>query len=266
MTDRIVGVPTGFKDLDRYTSGLQSGDLVIIAARPCMGKTALASNIAINAALDHEVPVCIFSLELLKDVLERRLLSTISRIAYSRLLSAALEDSDWPKMLQGVKSLSASSIYIDETPNFSVEEMLTAARRMKSEFNIGLIVVDYLQLMHGSNSDSRNQEIYEISRSLKAMAKELYIPVIALSQLNRSLENRNDKRPILSDLHGAIEQNADVIFFIYRDEYYNKSPGNPRRGITEVIIGKQRNGPVGTIDLVFLHNTITFRDLTHSEN
>ena len=265
--EMITGVPSGYDDFDKLTAGLQSSDLIIVAGRPSMGKTAFAMNVVQNAAMLGKVPCAVFSLEMAKEQLAMRMLCSISRVDSSRLRTGHLNDHDWPKLVRATGMLAKAPIFIDDTPAISVLEMRAKTRRLKSEHDIGLVVVDYLQLMRGRNTDSREQEISEISRSLKAMAKEMHIPVIALSQLNRSLESRTDKRPMLSDLResGAIEQDADVICFIYRDEVYNKSPDNPRRGIAEVIIGKQRNGPTGTVDLAFLNTITTFENLARQE-
>ncbi len=265
--EMVTGVPSGYDEFDRITAGLQSSDLIIVAGRPSMGKTAFAMNIVQNAAMIGKVPAAVFSLEMAKEQLAMRMLCSISRVDSSRLRTGHLNDHDWPKLVRAVGMLAQAPIFIDDTPAISVLEMRAKTRRLKSEFDIGLVVVDYLQLMRGRNTDSREQEISEISRSLKAMAKELHIPVVALSQLNRSLESRTDKRPMLSDLResGAIEQDADVICFIYRDEVYNKSPDNPKRGIAEVIIGKQRNGATGTIELAFLNTITTFENLARQE-
>ena len=261
--EMITGVPSGYGDLDKMTAGLQPSDLIILAGRPSMGKTALAMNIVQNTALLHKVPVAVFSLEMSKSQLGLRMLCSVSRVDSQDLRTGFIKDYDWPKLTRAAGELSEATIFIDDTPSITVLEMRAKTRRLKTEHNIGLVVVDYLQLMRG-RGDSREQEISEISRSLKAMAKELNIPVMALSQLNRSLENRPNKRPQLSDLResGAIEQDADVILFIYRDEIYNKAEDNPKRGIAEVIIGKQRNGPTGTIELAFLDRYTTFENLT----
>jgi replicative DNA helicase len=229
-----------------------------------MGKTAFAMNIAQNSAYMHKVPVAVFSLEMSKEQLGMRMLCSMSKVDSQRMRTGHLRDQDWPKLVRAVGYLGESPIFIDDTPSISVLEMRAKTRRLKSEHNIGLVVVDYLQLMRGkTSSDSREQEISDISRSLKAMAKELKIPVMALSQLNRGVESRTDKRPQLSDLResGAIEQDADVICFIYRDQVYNKAPDNPNRGIAEIIIGKQRNGPTGTVKLTFLDTITTFENL-----
>ena len=264
----ITGVPTGFEEFDRKTAGLQPADLIIIAARPSMGKTALAMNMVQNAALLFKTSVGVFSLEMSKEQLGMRMLCSISKVDSQRIRTGHIHENDWPKLARAVGMLSDARIYIDDTPSLSVLELRAKARRLKTEHNLGLVVVDYLQLMRGhSSTERREQEISEISRSLKAMAKELHIPVIALSQLNRSLESRGDKRPQLSDLResGAIEQDADVICFIYRDEVYNKSEANPKRGTAELIIGKQRNGPTGTIELAFLSEFTTFENLARAD-
>ena len=264
----ITGVPTGYDDIDRKTAGLQPSDLIIVAGRPSMGKTALAMNIVQHAAIFHKVPVAVFSLEMSKEQLGMRMLCSISRVDSQDLRTGYIKDTDWPKLARASGILSDAPIFIDDSPAISVLEMRAKSRRMKTEHNIGLVVVDYLQLMRGrSNTERREQEISEISRSLKAMAKELDLPVIALSQLNRSLESRPNKRPQLSDLResGAIEQDADVICFLYRDEIYNKSEDNPKRGIAEVIIGKQRNGPTGTVELTFIDKFTTFENYSRLE-
>jgi replicative DNA helicase len=260
----ITGVSSGFDDFDKITAGLQPSDLIILAGRPSMGKTALAMNIVQNSSMLAKVPVGVFSLEMSKEQLGMRMLCSISRVDSQRLRTGRLRDNDWPHLTRAHGMLSEAPIFIDDTPSISVLEIRAKARRLKIEHDIGLIVVDYLQLMRGrASSERREQEISEISRSLKAMAKELHIPVIALSQLNRSLENRPNKRPQLSDLResGAIEQDADLICFIYRDEVYNKAEDNPNKGISELIIGKQRNGPTGTIRLAFLDTITTFETL-----
>jgi replicative DNA helicase len=265
----ITGVPSGYDDFDRKTAGLQPADLIIVAGRPSMGKTAFAMNVAQNAAMLAKVPTAVFSLEMSKEQLAMRLLCSVGRVDSARIRTGHLKDSDWPKLVRATGMLSETPMFIDDTPSISVLELRAKTRRLKAEYDIGLVVVDYLQLMRGRNGiDSREQEISDISRSLKAMAKELHIPVIALSQLNRSLESRTDKRPQLSDLResGAIEQDADVICFIYRDEVYNKAPDNPNRGIAEIIIGKQRNGPVGTIKLAFLDTITTFENLARQDS
>jgi replicative DNA helicase len=263
--EHITGVATGYDELDRMTAGLQPAELIILAARPSMGKTALSMNIVQHAALIGKVPVAVFSLEMSMESLALRMLCSVGRIDSQRMRTGKLHDNDWPKLTRATGMLSDAPIHIDDTAGLTVLEMRAKARRLMSEHNLGLIVVDYLQLMQGkSNSENRAQEISEISRSLKAMAKELNVPVMALSQLNRSLENRTDKRPQLSDLResGAIEQDADVIMFIYRDEVYNRAEDNPNRGLAEVIIGKQRNGPTGMIKMTFLGEYTTFENYT----
>lgn len=262
----ITGVPTGYDLFDKMTAGLQPSDLIILAGRPSMGKTALAMNIVQNTALHYDTTVGVFSLEMSKSQLGLRLLCSLSKVDSNDLRTGFIKDNDWPKLTRAAGDLSEASIFIDDTPSISVLEMRAKARRLKSEYDVGLIVVDYLQLMRG-RADSREQEISDISRSLKAMAKELDIPVIALSQLNRSLESRPNKRPQLSDLResGAIEQDADVICFIYRDEVYNKAEDNPKRGIAELIIGKQRNGPTGTVELAFIGKYTSFENLAYQE-
>jgi replicative DNA helicase len=263
--EHITGVATGYDELDRLTAGLQPAELIILAARPSMGKTALSMNIVQHAALIGKVPVAVFSLEMSMESLALRMLCSIGRIDSQRIRTGKLHDNDWPKLTRATGMLADAPIYIDDTAGLTVLEMRAKARRLKSEHNLGLIVVDYLQLMQGkSNSENRTKEISEISRSLKAMAKELNVPVLALSQLNRSLENRTDKRPQLADLResGAIEQDADVIMFIYRDEVYNHAEDNPNRGLAEVIIGKQRNGPTGMIKMTFLGEYTTFENYT----
>lgn len=263
----ITGVSTGYDLFDKMTAGLQPSDLIILAGRPSMGKTALAMNMVQNAALHHGTAVGVFSLEMSKTQLGLRLLCSVSKVDSNDLRTGFIKDHDWPKLTRAAGELSEASIFIDDTAALSVLEMRAKARRLKSEYDIGLVVVDYLQLMKG-RADSREQEISEISRSLKAMAKELQIPVIALSQLNRSLESRPNKRPQLSDLResGAIEQDADVICFIYRDEVYNKAEDNPKRGIAELIIGKQRNGPTGTVELAFIGKYTSFENLAFQDH
>ncbi|MBI4621116.1 MAG: replicative DNA helicase [Desulfobacterales bacterium] len=260
----ITGVPTGFEGIDRFTSGFQLSDLIIIAGRPSMGKTSLALNIAQYAAIETNVPVGIFSLEMSKEQLSLRMLCSEAKVDAQRLRTGFLSESDWPKLTRAVGSLSEAPIFVDDTPALSVLEMRAKARRLKSEKGLGLIIVDYLQLMRGRvNVERREQEISEISRSLKALAKELNLPVVALSQLNRRVEDRHDRRPQLADLResGAIEQDADVIIFIYRDEIYNKSEDNENKGNAEIIIGKQRNGPIGMTKLAFIDKFATFENL-----
>lgn len=262
--DFVTGVPTGFYELDKLTSGFQPSDLVIIAGRPSMGKTSFALGIAQNAAIHHQIPVALFSLEMSKEQLVMRMLTSQSKVDASRLRIGKLKDTDWPKLTKGASQLSEAPIYIDDTPALAVMDMRSKCRRLKSECQIGMIVVDYLQLVRSRGKlESREREISEISRSLKALAKELSVPVVALSQLNRSVESRNDKRPQLADLResGAIEQDADLIAFIYRDEVYNKD--TEWAGVAEVIVGKQRNGPIGMVRLAFLNEYTSFENLSY---
>jgi len=262
----ITGVPTGFTKLDELTSGLQPADLIIVAGRPSMGKTALALDIAAHAAVEGGIPSAIFSLEMAKEQLALRMLCSEAKVDAHRLRGGFLSESDWPKLTRAAGSLSEAPIFIDDTPGLSALEMRAKSRRMKAEHNLGLVVVDYLQLMRGrAYSDTREQEISDISRSLKSLAKELNVPVMALSQLNRRVEERGDRRPQLSDLResGAIEQDADVIIFLYRDEVYNKSEDNPNKGKAEIIIGKQRNGPTDKFELAFLDKFTCFENLTY---
>ena len=252
----ITGVPTGFYDLDRMTSGMQAGDLIVLAARPSMGKTALAINIAEHVALKEDLPVAVFSMEMGASQLAIRIVGSIGRIDQGRLRTGKLIDDEWPRLSEAVEKLKAVSLSIDETPGLNTSELRASARRLaRSCGKLGLVVVDYLQLMSGSgggDGENRATELGEISRGLKMLAKELQCPVIALSQLNRGVEQRPDKRPMMSDLResGAIEQDADVIMFIYRDDYYNKDSKEPN--VAEIIIAKQRNGPTGTVKLTFL--------------
>ena len=258
----ITGVPSGFKDLDRKTAGFQNAELIIVAGRPSMGKTALCLNIAQHAAINSKIPTAIFSLEMSKEQLAIRMLCSEARVDSARLRSGFLSESDWPKLTMAAGALSDAPIFIDDSAAISVLELRAKARRLKADRGLGLVIVDYLQLMRGrSGAERREQEISEISRSLKALAKELNIPVIAISQLSRKAEDRPGRRPQLSDLResGAIEQDADVIIFIYRDEVYN--PDSDQRGTAEVIIGKQRNGPTGKADLSFISEFTTFKDL-----
>ena len=262
--DLITGVPTGFEKLDELTSGLQNSDLIVIAGRPSMGKTAFALNIAQHAAIQDGTPVAIFSLEMAKEQIALRMLSSEARVDSQRIRKGFLGETDWPKLTTAAGNLSETRIFIDDTPAISVLEMKAKSRRLKAESGLGLIILDYLQLMRGTDGrESREQEISEISRSLKALAKELSIPVVALSQLNRKVEDRTNRRPQMADLResGAIEQDADVILFLYRDEVYNKSEDNPEKGIAEVIIGKQRNGPTGTVKVAFLEKYTRFENL-----
>lgn len=260
----VTGVTTGFTQLDKLTSGFQNSDLIILAARPSMGKTALALNIARNAAVAGNIPVAVFSLEMSKEQLSLRMLCAEASIDSARLRGGFFSMDDWSRITDAAGDLSDAPIYIDDSPSITAMEIRAKARRLKMDKNIGLVVIDYLQLMQGrAGAERRDLEISEISRSLKALAKELNIPVLALSQLNRMLEQRTDKRPRLSDLResGALEQDADVVAFIYRDEIYNKDENNPNRGIAEVILSKQRNGPVGDVKLTFLNAYTRFENL-----
>jgi len=263
--EEVTGVRTGFFDLDRMTAGLQKGDLIVLAGRPSMGKTAFALNIAEHVAAHEGLPVIIFSMEMGASQLALRLVGSMGRIDQQRLRTGALRDDEWTRLPDAVDKLGKASLYVDESPALSPGEVRSRARRMARQFGgtLGLIVVDYLQLMSASagSDENRATELGEISRGLKALAKELQCPVLALSQLNRSVESRNDKRPLMSDLResGAIEQDADVIMFIYRDEYYNKDSKEP--GVAEIIVGKQRNGPVGTLRLTFLKPLTKFDNL-----
>ncbi|MFW2366754.1 MAG: replicative DNA helicase [Desulforhopalus sp.] len=263
----ITGVPTGYSEVDKMTAGLQPSDLIILAARPSMGKTSFAMNIAQHAALVEKTGVAVFSLEMSKEQLVMRLLSSVGRIDSQRIRTGKLRSEDWPKLTRAVGMLSEAPVFIDDTPAISVLEMRAKIRRLASQHEIGLIVVDYLQLMRGRSTENRTQEISDISRSLKALAKEHQVPVIALSQLNRGLESRTDKRPMMADLResGAIEQDADVICFIYRDEVYNKADDNPEKGIAEIIIGKQRNGPTGITRLTFIKEFTMFENMSSYE-
>ncbi|MBM4189627.1 MAG: replicative DNA helicase [Betaproteobacteria bacterium] len=261
----VTGVPTGFADLDSRTSGMQPGDLIIVAGRPSMGKTALSLNIAEHVALDARLPVAVFSMEMGASQLVMRMLGSVGRLDQHKLRTGRISDDDWPRLTHALGRLDEAPLFIDETPGLTVMEMRARARRLARTCGgkLGLIVVDYLQLMSGSQSgreENRATELSEISRSLKGLAKELHVPVIALSQLNRALEQRPNKRPVMSDLResGAIEQDADLILFIYRDEVYN--PDSADRGTAELIIGKQRNGPIGTVRLTFLGEHTRFEN------
>ena len=262
--EMVTGVPTGFIELDRLTSGLQPSDLIVIAGRPSMGKTALALNIAVNAAISAKnVPTAIFSLEMSKEQLVQRMLCSEARVDSSRLRGGFLGESDWPKLTRAAGNISEAPIFIDDTPALNVLEIRAKARRLQKENGLGLVIIDYLQLMRGlTTRDGREREISEISRSLKALAKELNIPVVALSQLNRMVESRKPPKPILADLResGAIEQDADVIIFIYREEVYDRE--TLEKGVAEVIVGKQRNGPIGMVKLAFLSSFTRFENLT----
>jgi replicative DNA helicase len=262
----ITGTASGFHGLDRITSGLQKSDLIILAARPSVGKTALALNMAVHMAVREQVPTAVFSLEMSKEQLVQRMLCMESRVDGSRLRGGFLKDEDWPRLTHAASVLSESSIFIDDTPGLSVFEMRAKCRRLAKSSGLGCVFVDYLQLMRVKGRiESREREIAEISMGLKAMAKELNIPVIALSQLNRSLESRTDKRPVLSDLResGAIEQDADIIMFLYRDEVYHPDTDSP--GIAELIISKHRNGPTGLVKMAFLNEYTRFENLADEE-
>jgi replicative DNA helicase len=266
--EAVTGVPSGFKELDRMTAGFQPSDLIIIAGRPSMGKTAFCLNVAQYAAVENKIPVAVFSLEMSKEQLVIRMLCSEAHVEGTRLRTGFLNESDWPKLTIAAGNLSEAPIYIDDSAALSVLELRAKARRLKSERGLGMLIIDYLQLMKGrARVESRQQEISEISRSLKALAKELNIPVIAVSQLSRKTEERTGNRPQLSDLResGAIEQDADLIIFIYRDEVYNRAEDNPNRGKAEVIIGKQRNGPIGKIEMAFLDKFTTFKELYKGE-
>ena len=256
----VTGVPTQFYDLDDKTAGLHGSELILVAARPAMGKTAFALNIATNAALRANVPVAIFSLEMSKDQLVNRMLCSEAMVDSNKVRTGKLDEEDWTKLAEAIGPLSEAGVYIDYTPGISVMEIRTKCRKLKMEKNIGLVVIDYLQLISGSNkrNGSREQEISEISRSLKVLAKELNVPVIALSQLSRAVEQRDDHRPMLSDLResGAIEQDADIVMFLYRDDYYNKE--SAEKDIAEVIIAKQRGGSTVTVKLYWMGNYTKF--------
>ena len=255
----VTGIPTGFIDLDYKTSGFQPSDLILVAARPSMGKTAFVLNIAQYMAFHDNVTVAVFSLEMSKEQLVNRLLALESKVDSQNIRTGNLEDEEWAKLIEGANVIGNSNLIIDDKPGISISELRSKCRKYKMEHNLGIIFIDYLQLMTGSGrSESRQQEISEISRSLKALARELNVPVVALSQLSRAVEQRPDHRPMLSDLResGAIEQDADVVMFIYRDDYYNKDSEN--KNIAEIIIAKQRNGPIGTVNLVWLPNYTKF--------
>ena len=260
----ITGVATGFNDLDDMTSGLQPSDLVIIAGRPSMGKTSLAMNMAENAAVGHKIPVAVFSMEMPGTQLALRMMASLGRINAHRVRTGKLDDDDWPRLTSAVSLLNEAPIFIDDTPALTPMELRARARRLKREHGLGLIIIDYLQLMQSTerNEENRATEISNITRALKGLAKELDVPVIAMSQLNRSVESRQDKKPVMSDLResGAIEQDADVILFIYRDEVYNKE--SPVKGTADIIIAKQRNGPIGEVRLTFLGEYTRFENYT----
>ena len=260
----VTGIASGFTDLDNMTTGFQNSDFVLIAARPSMGKTALTLNIAENVAVRQHKHVAIFSLEMSREQLINRVLSMNSHVDSQKMRTGQLEEADWSNLIESADVISRSGLILDETPAITVAEMRSKCRRFKKDFGLDLVMIDYLQLMSGSgarNSDSRQQEVSEISRSLKALARELNVPVICLSQLSRAVESRTDKRPMLSDLResGAIEQDADVVMFIYRDDYYH--PESADKGISEIIIAKQRNGPVGTVKLKWIPELTKFANL-----
>ena len=258
----VTGIPTGFIDLDYKTAGFQPSDLILVAARPSMGKTALVLNIAQHMAFREDVTVAVFSLEMSKEQLVNRLLSLESRVDSQSIRTGNLTDEDWSKLIEGAGVIGKSHLIIDDTPGISVTELRSKCRKFKMEHNLGIIIIDYLQLMTGSkHSESRQQEISDISRSLKAVARELNVPVVALSQLSRAVEQRPDHRPMLSDLResGAIEQDAGVVMFIYRDDYYNKDTAKPN--VAEIIIAKQRNGAIGTIELAWLPQYTKFANM-----
>lgn len=264
----VTGVSTGFYDLDYKTAGLQPSDLILIAARPSMGKTAFVLNIAEHVALRSNVTTAIFSLEMSKDQLVKRILSMHSKVDSQAIRSGDLSDEEWLKLVESARTIGNSNLIIDDTSSISISELRSKCRKYKLEYNLGLVIIDYLQLMSGSkkSSESRQQEISEISRSLKGLAREINAPVVALSQLSRAVEQRPDKRPMLSDLResGAIEQDADVVMFIYRDDYYNRD--SEEAGVSEIIIGKQRNGPTGTIKLAWLSQYTKFANLERQGN
>ena len=259
----ITGIPTGFADLDYITAGLHPSDLIILAARPAMGKSAFVLNVATNAAVRANVPVAIFSLEMSKEQMTNRILCSEAMVDSNKLRTGKIEDNEWTKLAEASGTLSSSQIYIDDTPGISIMEIRAKCRKLKLEKNIGLVIIDYLQLVQGSNkrNASREQEISEISRSLKILAKEINVPVIALSQLSRSVEQRPDHRPMLSDLResGAIEQDADIVMFLYRDDYYNEN--SEKKNIAEVILAKHRSGSTGTVELAWLGNYTKFANL-----
>lgn len=259
----VTGIPTGFIDLDYRTAGMQPSDLILVAARPSMGKTALVLNIAQHVAFKQKVTVAIFSLEMSKEQLVNRLFSLESKVDSQHIRTGNLSDSEWEKLIESAGIIGRSQLIIDDTPGISISELRSKCRKYKLEHDLKLVIIDYLQLMSGSNgrNDSRQQEISDISRSLKALARELSVPVIALSQLSRAVEQRPDHRPMLSDLResGAIEQDADVVMFIYRDDYYNKD--TELKGVAEIIIAKQRNGPIGTVNLAWLPDYTKFANI-----
>ena len=260
----VTGVATGFLDLDYKTAGMQPADLILVAARPSMGKTALVLNIAQYVAFKSDLPLAVFSLEMSREQLVNRLFSLESRVDSQHIRTGNLSDREWEDLIDGAGVVGRSKLIIDDTPGISVPELRSKCRKFKLEHNIQMVIIDYLQLMSGSGrTDSRQQEVSEISRALKALARELNVPVIALSQLSRAAEQRPDHRPMLSDLResGAIEQDADVVMFIYRDDYYNKD--SDKKGVAEIIIAKQRNGPIGTVELAWLPDYTKFVNMQH---
>lgn len=268
QSGQVTGIPTGFIDLDYQTSGMQPSDLVLIAARPSMGKTAFVLNLAEYMAFKKDYTVAIFSLEMSKEQLVNRMLSMESRVSSQKLRTGKLEDDEWEKLIESAQIIGNSNLIIDDTPSISISELRSKCRKYKMEHNLSVVIIDYLQLMSAGDKapDSRQQQISDISRSLKALARELSVPVLALSQLSRAVEQRPDHRPMLSDLResGAIEQDADVVMFLYRDDYYNKDTDRPN--VAEVIIAKQRNGPVGTIELAWKAELTKFLNLDHRRN
>lgn len=262
-----TGIASGFRDLDKMTSGFQRSDLIIVAARPSVGKTAFALNIAQNVGVREKETVAIFSLEMGASQLVQRMICAEANVDATRLRTGFLEPDDWEKMTMAIGSLSEANIYIDDSPSVTVSDIRAKCRRLKKERGLGMILIDYLQLIHGrsKNGENRQQEVSEISRTLKQIARELEVPVIALSQLSRGVEQRQDKRPMMSDLResGSIEQDADIVAFLYRDDYYNQE--SEKKNIIEIIIAKQRNGPVGTVELAFLKNYNKFVSLDRSQ-
>ena len=262
----VTGIPTGFTDLDYRTAGMQPSDLVLIAARPSMGKTAFVLNIAQHVAFKQNLPVAIFSLEMSKEQLVNRMFSLESSVDAQKLRTGQLNDQEWERLIESAGVIGRSNLMIDDTPGISISELRSKCRKFKLEKGLSMIIIDYLQLMSGSGrSDSRQQEISDISRALKAVARELSVPVLALSQLSRAVEQRPDHRPMLSDLResGAIEQDADVVMFIYRDDYYNHD--SEKKGVSEIIIAKQRNGPIGTVELAWLPEFTKFANLERTK-
>lgn len=264
----LTGIPSGFRDLDRITNGLQPSDLILVAARPSMGKTAFTLNIAQHAALKSQKCVAFFSLEMSQEQLVNRILSSVSQVSSNKLRTGQVHEQDWDSLVHAMQYLSETKLFIDDTPGLTATEMRSKLRRLKAEQGLDLVVVDYIQLMQGragSSSDNRQQEISEISRSLKLIARELNVPVIALSQLSRSVESRTDKRPVLSDLResGSLEQDADIVMFLYRDKYYHED--SEKGDITEVLIRKHRNGELGTVELVFQGEFTRFKDIAYVE-